>query len=462
MRIFIVFILILCHSLAYGFTIELKEVVWFDSEFKLSEESILYVSREFMAEKDVFAKLIKETADHLNKISPKETVVTEDDDIKKIKNGIIIGYASTPLIKNLLRKNNLSINDEEDYALIVKEDYFLIALGSKKAFSYAISTAEELILMSHIKILGKKIYLSVPSVKIYDSPSFKIRAVHITLFDTLDLDRIKHVIDMASERRFNTIIVVVNNGIKYDKHPEISKPNAFSKDSLKELIRYANQKNMEVIPEINLLSHQEWLLGPAYPDFILPYRERGSPNMFLTYDPRKPEVYKIIFDILDEIIEIFEPKYIHIGHDEAFGLRMFDEPQSYQFFAEHIDTIYKHIKSKNEKIKIIMWGDMLIKEHNGGYKNIYKAIDFIPKDIIIVIWYFPKGDFSIIDNLISKGFHVMISIFKNEKMILKCVDYIKKSNLKSAGMIATTWYYLPWNKMKMVERIIDRAGIMYW
>ena len=80
-----------------------------------------------------------------------------------------------------------------------------------------------------------------------------------------------------------------------------------------DLVRYANAQHIEVIPEIPTFTHSYYLLtrhkelgaisGAEWPDI---------------YDPTKPEVYKLVFDVFDEYIEVMKPKIVHIGHDEMF------------------------------------------------------------------------------------------------------------------------------------------------
>ncbi len=83
------------------------------------------------------------------------------------------------------------------------------------------------------------------------------------------------------------------------------------KEEVRELLQYIDQFNIEVISEIPSLTHAYYLLfghknnaeivNAEYPDI---------------YCPLKPENYKIYFDVLDEYIDVFHPKIIHVGHDE--------------------------------------------------------------------------------------------------------------------------------------------------
>lgn len=462
LRLFLSIIFILyIQNLCLAFEFNIKQVEINEGEFRLDTKTKVVVTKEFLEEGKIVAQMIKDIVDFRNRVFTGELEVVDQVSSRNLKHNITILDFETAFNSHLLKDNDIKLNhiSNEDYLIRVYSDEILLLITSKRAFGCLLSTFKELLLMSHITIVGSKVYLSLPVGKIYDWPTFAMRGLHITLFDTLDFERIKRVIDAAADNRFNTIFFTVNNGIKYATHPEISKSNALSKAQLKELVEYAKQKQMKVIPEINLLSHQEWLLYPAYKNLMLS-NQQDKNN--LTYDLRKGEVYEIVFDLIDEIIEIFSPEYIHIGHDEAFGLRMFDEPKSYNMFSKSVIDVYNYIKKKNKNIKVMMWADMLVKEHNGGEKNIYKALDLIPKDIILIIWYLPKDDDAIVKEVMSHGFRVIISVFKNETKMKKYADLAKRILPEPKGIIATTWYYLPWNRMEMLDRLIYIAGRNFW
>jgi hypothetical protein len=460
----IIFSMLCISNNSKAFYIEPKFLVFDpENEFKITPATKIIIDGDYGKEFTQFTEMLKNICDYNNKI-----INIQVDSLKSnnINGNIIIASAENPIIRQILNENNLSFKTTEGFSILINEKMFLIAIGSKKSFYYAINNLKEILAMSHIIILGKNMYLSVPSLKLLDYPTFDFRALHITLFDTLDKKRIKQVIDKASEYRFNYIVMDIDNGMKFVTHPEVSKPNAFSKEEIKEIIQYSNEKYIEVIPQLDLLGHQEWLLAKPYPDLIL--KEgilKDNHNMFLTYDPQNEKVYKIVFDLLNEIIDVFNPKFLHIGHDEAFGLRIFDAPKSFQLFANHINRINQFLSKKG--IKTIIWGDMLKKEHNGGKKDIYKAIDLIEKDVIIADWVYSLqsankyGGYAA-KYFIDKGFQVLGATFKNEDGIKRYSTIAKSLNPKPLGMIACTWYYLPWGKMDMVNRIIEVSGKNFW
>jgi hexosaminidase len=117
-----------------------------------------------------------------------------------------------------------------------------------------------------------------------------------------------------------------------------------------------------------------------------------------------------LFDIIDEIIEVFKPsEYVHMGHDEVYQIGVCPVCKSKdaaQLYADDVNKIYNYLRGKG--LKMIIWSDMLqpVSEYT---KATSPAMDMIPKDILMLdfIWYFHFGK-DIEDNLIEKGFSVAV------------------------------------------------------
>lgn len=96
----------------------------------------------------------------------------------------------------------------------------------------------------------------------------------------------------------NTVIIDLGDGIKYESHPEISCDRAWSKQEIKEETDKLRKMNIEVVPKLNFSTcHDAWLGKYA--------------RMVST-----PAYYKVASDLIDEVCELFSPKYFHLGLDE--------------------------------------------------------------------------------------------------------------------------------------------------
>ena len=122
----------------------------------------------------------------------------------------------------------------------------------------------------------------------------------------------------------------------------------------------------------------------------------------IPYCPSSERTYEIMNSVIKNTIETFGPKYIDIGHDEIRGMNrdsrcLKRNLTNAQLLAEDINKLYSMAKTYDPEVKLLMWSDMLNPWHNGGDENYQvqfggkkgktsHAIDFIPKDIIILLW----------------------------------------------------------------------------
>ena len=133
-------------------------------------------------------------------------------------------------------------------------------------------------------------------------------------------------------RHVNTLILRVDYRYQYKKHPELVDPGALSTEQIKSIVTTCKQNNIRVIPQINLLGHQSWAskttnLLTVYPQFD-ETPEVKMPEKYVwpnpdglyckSYCPLHPDVHKVVFDLVDEIMEAFEATDFHAGMDEVF------------------------------------------------------------------------------------------------------------------------------------------------
>ncbi|MDP6673248.1 MAG: hypothetical protein QGH93_00145, partial [Gammaproteobacteria bacterium] len=142
-----------------------------------------------------------------------------------------------------------------------------------------------------------------------DAPDHAIRALHLVI-RSLSVGELHKLIDRARASRFNTLIIQVGDFIRLDARAVEPRPDALSKKQFSSVLDYARDNGFVVIPDIPLLTKQNKFFKASFPELL--YNE-------LTYDPREPKVYELVFEHLDEVIELFNPPAVHIGHDEVSG-----------------------------------------------------------------------------------------------------------------------------------------------
>ena len=124
------------------------------------------------------------------------------------------------------------------------------------------------------------------------------------------------------------------------------------------MVEYCKKRMIEVIPEVPSLGHCDYLMLGNHDIAEItadPYAD--------TYCPSNPRSYEVLFDVLEDVITVFEPNIINIGHDEYYSIGICDKckgKSGAELFAGDIQKIYDFLKARN--IKTVIWGDKLLKD----------------------------------------------------------------------------------------------------
>lgn len=214
----------------------------------------------------------------------------------------------------------------------------------------------------------------------------------------------------------NTLILRVDFNYEFKSRPELRGDNPLTREEVKKLVDICKRHNIELIPQINLLGHQSWAdevgkLLEVYPQFdetpgvkIPEKYEWPNPDGLYckSYCPLHPEVHNVVFDLVDEIMEVFEAKSFHAGMDEVFYIAHPDCPRCKgmdpaALFAGEVTKISNHLQQKGARLWI--WGDRLIDGNTSGMgmweasmNNTARAIDMIPKSVVICDWHYERAD----------------------------------------------------------------------
>jgi len=277
----------------------------------------------------------------------------------------------------------------EAYELNVGQDRIDIKGGEAGIF-YAFQTLLQL-------IEEKNGQLQIPVIAIKDKPEFAYRGLMIDVsrhFRTLD--EMKEIVDLMAYFKLNRLHWHLTDDqgwrLEIKKYPKITEVAAwrdatiigqygnfkpfiydgkkhggyYTQEEAKELVRYAAERKITIIPEIELPGHSSAVLA-AYPEFGsyeikngLPLqgmnvlkKENGTPydNQISTRVPGfwgvhynifgpKEETFQFLEDVLTEVMEIFPSDYIHIGGDEV--------PKDHWITSEIAQEVIRKNKLKDE------------------------------------------------------------------------------------------------------------------
>ncbi len=289
----------------------------------------------------------------------------------------------------------------ESYALHVEKGRIVIEYGDGAGAFYGLQTLFQLmdadIFSSERKFVKS---WSVPCCVIEDAPRFSYRGMHLDCcLHFFDIEYLKRCIDLMALHKVNrfhwhltedqgwrleikkyplltekgqwrkeTVIGSLASGI-YDGKPY---GGYYTQEQVRELVEYASQRYVTIIPEIEMPGHALAAIS-CYPELSCGledhYETATKWGIFRQVYCPKEGTFKFLEDVLDEVMELFPSKLIHIGGDECpkaswkkcphcqalikkLGLK--DEFELQSWFIQRIE---KYINSKGREI--IGWDEIL-------------------------------------------------------------------------------------------------------
>lgn len=301
--------------------------------------------------------------------------------------------------------------------------------------------------------------------------SLPVRGFCIEAPQKNDVEEFIHFINSElAPRGVNTLILRVDFNYEYQSHPELRDPSVLSAEDAQKIVDACRKNNIEIIPQVNLLGHQSWAnkignLLREYPELdetphvAIPdeYEWPNEDGLYCkSYCPLHPEVHGIVFSLIDEICEAFDAKAFHAGMDEVFYIGDDRCPRcsgrdKAALFAGEVTRISHHL-SRNDR-KLWIWGDRLLDGKTTGMgmweasmNNTHRAIDMIPRDVVICDWHYERPDQSAV-YFAMKGFDVLTCFWRNPDIAAEQVEDMMEFRRKATpemkerfqGVVQTVW-----------------------
>lgn len=301
-----------------------------------------------------------------------------------------------PLIHLRTVEHNLG---KEGYQLNVSEREIRLEASAPSGIFYAIQSLRQLFppdIESNEVLEGRE--WSIPCVVIRDQPRFGWRGHMLdvgrhfhdkaTILRTLDLMAL-HKLNIfhwhltedqgwrIESKRYPklTEIGAVRPGTKHSllgKDDGIPHGGFYTQAEIREVVEYATQRNITVVPEIEIPGHALAALT-AYPEFscrgVAPGLATGAGIFRDIFCAGKEATFVFLCNLLDEVTELFPAPYIHIGGDEApkarwkacpnCQQRMQDEKLAnpHELQSYFMNRIVKHLATRGKRA--IVWNDAL-------------------------------------------------------------------------------------------------------
>ncbi len=322
-----------------------------------------------------------------------------------------------------------AVGGEEEYILEIGETTRIYA-NHDRGFVYAMVTLASLRGETFAGLLC-------------DRPVCPVRGYRVYLPGRDNIPVFKAMVDFIAEFKYGSVILEIGGAMEYKRHPEINEKwvefcaemyadpkratqieyytypwaknsihcengdgGVLTQDECRELAAYCRSRGLEVIPEVPTMSHSDYICL-AHPEIA----EMAGDDYPDTYCPNHPDTYRYVFDIIDEVIEVFHPRQIHIGHDEAYSVGFCERCKGtdpVDLYVGDIRRIKEYLDSKN--ILVSLWGEKLLRAYTeegdpiGGTGTaerdkddpwaipaLWECRDKLPEGLLYAHWYWMFG-----------------------------------------------------------------------
>lgn len=361
-----------------------------------------------------------------------------------------------------LTETNTPIS-EEGYSLDINKDNIHIQSRSKTGLFYGCQTLAQLMEDS------RDFNLTIPLMKITDYPSLVYRAVHFDVKHHLDnINYYYNCIDKLARYKVNAIIWELEDKLVFSRHPEISAPNAISKQEMQAISRYAKERHIEISPLVQGLGHASFILKHHW-------ELRENPSSDWGFCPSEPRTYELQYDLYRDALEALpDGKYLHIGGDEIsaigiderclstgkspFELQMIWLQKVCKFAIENgrIPIFWDDMPLKYSGLWGLFWNNLSNKELDKVWntQKLDEAIKLFPKECIYMRWNYFDITEPINERILSwyqsKKLMVMGAtaaaagdspiIPRNESRLNEIMEFNKlASKFNLIGVLTTAW-----------------------
>ena len=261
----------------------------------------------------------------------------------------------------------------------------------------------------------------IPAVSIQDKPRFRWRGLLIDVGRHYEpMEVLKRNLDAMAAVKLNVLHwhLTEDQGFRIEskKFPKLHQMGSdglyYTQDEAREIIAYARERGIRVVPEFDIPGHAtSWLVG--YPELGSapgPFTiERRAGIFEPALDPTREEVYKFLDQFLGEMAALFPDAYLHIGGDENEGKQWDRNPQ--------IQAFMKAKGIKDNRALQTYFNQRLLQilkkhgKHMMGWDEIFQPD--LPKDVVIHSWRGAKALAEAAkkgyDGILSNGYYIDLS-----------------------------------------------------
>jgi hypothetical protein len=246
---------------------------------------------------------------------------------------------------------------DQAYRLTIMPSSVEVVGNAAVGLFYGVQTLIQLLDGSEKRVL--------PVGTITDWPHYELRFVHWDVKHHLDrIETLKRFIDWNARFKCNMISMEMEDKFEYPSHPDVGAPSAFTTAQLQDLTRYAPERHIQLVPNLQAPAHVGFIL--KHPKYA--HLKCDGSNYMITME--EPEALKLLFDLYDDLVAATPGvKYFHVSTDEVYyaGIderkyKPYNPVNRSQTFVDYVLAAHKHLSKHGRRI--IIWGEHpLLAEH---------------------------------------------------------------------------------------------------
>ncbi|MHA1340119.1 MAG: beta-N-acetylhexosaminidase [Promethearchaeota archaeon] len=331
------------------------KIKYYNGFFNLSDSITIYFQENTEDLSQLLSKYAKEILG-LNIHGKKIEFLTNE--YEEMPNGIFIDIKNAnskiennSTTKNTANTNNSTIENAEKYKINIEKEKIILSAVSKRGIFYAIQTLRQI--FYNLKFEKKDNNnenngFLIPTLEIEDYPYYEWRGLMLDEARHFQGEKnVKKILDIMALLKMNKFHWHLTDDqgwrIEIRKYKKLTEEGAkrrdtqtggilskkfenkphegfYSQEKIRNIINYAKERFIEIIPEIDMPGHSMAALA-TYPEYCCLGKKFDVPTTFGikkdVFCVGNEKTFDFLEDILKEIIELFPSKYIHIGGDEV-------------------------------------------------------------------------------------------------------------------------------------------------
>ena len=254
----------------------------------------------------------------------------------------------------IVLKEDSDLVHEEGYEIRIQRDSIVISAGQATGAYRALQTLGQAIPDHSNDTLAARRIFVVPAGKISDAPRFAYRGMMLDVArHFFSVEEVKKLIDQLSRYKINYLHLHLSDDqgwrIEIDGWPELTGIGAatevgggaggfYTKGEFRELVAYAKSRYITIVPEIDMPGHTNAAVV-SYPIFNgngkQPKPYTGTRVGFSTLAARKDTTYTFLKDVINQISDLTDGPYFHVGGDESHVTKKED----YIYFLDRVQPL---------------------------------------------------------------------------------------------------------------------------